>query len=375
MRPTHIVLANVIATIAALCVCSSLTASAQSFAPPVLYSTGGAAPQGVAIGDLNRDGKLDVVVTNSEVNGTIGVLLGNGDGTLRPAVTYAAGSYPGSIVLADFNHDGFLDVAVANRAIGTPGQVNILLGKGDGTFEPAVAYGPFTDAFSIVKGDVNQDHNLDIVVGDVGQGSLLLGKGDGTFTLGQPIGGTNAVAFAVADFNGDGRPDLVCADNSGSQVQLFVGNGKGGFTLQSTYRVSTPPIAIVAGDFNGDGVPDFAIAGEAVNNKGSNVTVFESSAKGYVGKKYPYGDEPRFITTTKFIRHGSLYLVIANEFNGTIDLFRRMKNGSFTKPVVIADGAPVAAYMAVGDLNRDGKTDLVVADGFVDGKIRVLLQK
>jgi len=375
MRPAHIVLANVIGSLGVLCVCFSLTASAQKFAPPVLYSTGGAAPQGVAIGDLNGDGKLDVVVTNAEVNGTIGVLLGNGDGTLRTAVTYAAGSYPESIVLADFNHDGFLDVAVANRAIGTSGQVNILLGNGDGTFKPAVAYGPFTDAFSIVTGDVNGDHNLDIVVGDVGSGSLLLGRGDGTFELGQPIGGTNAVAFAVADFNRDGKLDLVGADNSGSQVQLFVGNGKGSFKLRSTYRVSTPPIAIIAGDFNGDGVPDFAVADEAVNNSGSNVTVFESSAKGYVGKKYPYGDEPRFITTTKFIRHGRLYLVTANEFNGTIDLFRNLKNGGFTKPVAIADGAGVAAYMAVGDLNGDGKTDMVIADGFVDGKIRVLLQE
>jgi len=366
---------NVLTAIAVLCVCLPVAVVAQKFDTPVLYPTGGAAPQAAAIGDLNGDGKMDVVVTNDEVNGTIAVLLGNGDGTLQPAVTYPAGAFPEFIVLADFNHDGLLDVAVTNRAIGTPGQVTIFLGKGDGTFQEPVAYGPFADAFSIAVADMNGDGNLDIVVGDVSAGSLLLGNGDGTFRLGQPIGGQDAVAFAVADFNGDGKLDLVCANNLGQQLELFLGDGQGGFTFQTTYPVSTPPIALVAGDFNGDGVPDFAAADEAVNNLDSNVTVFESSGKGFVGKRYPYGDEPRFIATTKFTRTGKLYLVTANEFNGTADLFKSGKNGKFAKPVVVPSGAGVTGYLAVGDLNGDGRTDIVMADGLVDGMIRVLLQK
>src|ERR1700693_1061030 len=245
---------------------------AQKFARPVPYLTGAPAPNGVALGDLNGDGRLDVVVANADVSGTVAVLLGNGDGTLQTAVTYPAGAYPEFVVLADFNRDGHLDVAVGNRAIGGSGWVTILLGNGDGTLAPPVSYGPFTDAFSLATGDFNQDGALDIVVGDTASGSVLLGKGDGSFSTGSPIGASNAVFFAVADFNGDGRLDLVSADNSANTIQLLTGNGNGTFTLKSSYLVATPPIALVAADFNGDGIPDFAAADEAVNNAGSNVT-------------------------------------------------------------------------------------------------------
>ena len=157
-----------------LCFLLSSAISAQTFQSPVAYPTGASAPNGVALGDLNGDGRLDVVVANSDVLGTVAVLLGNGDGTLQPAVTYAAGSYPEFIALADFNKDGRLDLAVANRGIGISGYVNILLGNGDGTFQSPVAYGPFLDAFSLALADFNRDGALDIVVADVSSGSLLL---------------------------------------------------------------------------------------------------------------------------------------------------------------------------------------------------------
>ena len=367
--------ASVLVIFAALCVCLPVAALAQKFFPPVLYPTGGAAPMGVAIGDVNGDGNMDVVVTNDQVNGTIGVLLGNGDGTLRPAATYPAGSYPEFIVIADFNHDGHLDIAVGNRAIGTPGQVSILLGNGDGTFQARVAYGPFLDAFSLALGDIDADGNVDIVVGDTAFGSVLLGNGNGTFRTGPPVGMGNAIAFSVADFNADGKADLVGANNAGQEVDILLGDGEGNFTMKESHSVSTPPIAVVSGDFNGDGIPDFAVADEAVNNLNSNVTVFESSGGGFVSKRYPFGDEPRFITISKMTRTGRLYLVAGNEFNGTVDLFHNTKTGWFAKPVVVTGGAGVMGYLAVGTLNKDGKTDLVIADGFVDGMIRVFLHE
>jgi hypothetical protein len=362
----------IIASIMAL---SAVVASAQVFAPPVGYPTGAPGPNGVALGDLNGDGYVDVVVANADQSGTIGVLLGNGDGTLQSAVTYPAGPYPEFVVLADFNNDGYLDVAVGNRAIGGPGYVSVLLGNGDGTFQSPGSYGPYTDAFSLAVADFNNDGNLDIAIADTSSGSLLLGNGNGTFRAGSAIGASGTLFFAVADFNRDGKLDLVSAFNAGKEIQMLLGNGQGSFTLKASYTVATPPIALVAADFNGDGIPDFASADEAVNDKGSNVTVFESSGKKYTKKRYAYGDEPRLIVASDITNNGELDLVTENEFNGTVDLFMNQGTGIFNPPIVLNDGGITAASVALGNLNGDGLPDIVVTDGQIPGEVHVLLQE
>ncbi|HXN57306.1 MAG TPA: VCBS repeat-containing protein, partial [Candidatus Angelobacter sp.] len=117
-----------------------------------------------------------------------------------------------------------------------------------------------------------------------------------------------------------------------------------------------------------DGIPDFASADEAVNNLGSNVTVFESSSAGhYVKRKYPFGDEPRLIVAADINLDGKLDLVTENEFNGTVDLFLNSGNGVFRSPEVLHDGGITAASVAVGDLNGDGKPDIVAATSDASG--------
>jgi|SRR5271156_1194727 len=149
----------------------------------------GGAPTAIASGDFNGDGISDIAVTNSSDN--VSILLGTGGGTYAPQVTYPTGPGPLAIVTADFNGDGNLDLAVANENCtpnprGPPdcssGTVSILLGNGDGTFQPHVDYPVFGQ--SIVAADFNGDGKLDLAVASGGGVTVLLGNGNGTFQAG-----------------------------------------------------------------------------------------------------------------------------------------------------------------------------------------------
>src|SRR6516164_340033 len=122
----------------------------------------GSGPQSVAVGDFNGDGKPDLAVVNSYSN-NVSVLLGNGDGTFQPAVSYGTGSGtgPAFVAVGDFNHDGKLDLAVANS---NSSNVSVLLGNGDGTFQTAVNYDVGGAPTSIAVGDFNHDGKLDLAV-------------------------------------------------------------------------------------------------------------------------------------------------------------------------------------------------------------------
>jgi len=216
------------------------------FANAVVYGSGGYGAESVAVADLNGDGKADLVVANCGSGGSsacnspglVGVLLGNGDGTFQTVVTYGSGGLGAySVVVADVNGDGKPDLVVANNCASAsncvsygPGSVGVLLGNGDGTFQTAVAYGSSGfDAFSIAVADVNGDGKPDLVVlnGCVNASScenyehglvgVLLGNGNGTFqtAVAYDSGGYvlygGATALAVADLNGDGKPDVVVA--------------------------------------------------------------------------------------------------------------------------------------------------------------------
>ena len=197
-----------------------------TFQPMVSYAVGNT-PYSAVVGDFDQDGNLDVAVTNSADN-TVSILLGNGDGTLKPQITYAVGSGPRTLALADFNGDGFLDLAVTNFNDNT---VTILLGNSDksGNFQvqgPAPATG--ANPAGIAVGDFNGDGLADLAVTNFGANTLsvLLGKGDGTF---QPQVaftaniGASPYPVAVGDFNGDGIPDLAVANYGALSASIMLG--------------------------------------------------------------------------------------------------------------------------------------------------------
>jgi uncharacterized protein YfaP (DUF2135 family) len=186
--------------------------------------------------------------------------LGKGDGTFQPAVNYGAGRNSQSVAAADFNSDGKLDLVVVNGS-STTGSVSVLLGKGDGTFQTAVNFAAGRNPESVAVGDFNGDGKADVVVANdlaAGSVSLLLGKGDGTFQAAVAYAaGTHPVSVRVGDFNGDAKNDVVAATDEG--VSVLLGNGDGTFEAPVSFPAGSNPVSVAIGDFNGDGLSDLAV--------------------------------------------------------------------------------------------------------------------
>lgn len=231
-----------------------------TFQPEIPFSTGGLIAFGMAVGDVNGDGKPDVVMghqctDNTCTTSTVGVLLGNGDGTFQPSVVYNSGGiYPDWVAIADINGDSKPDLVVANSSTSTTinqGDIGILMGNGDGTFQPVVAYSASEfGAASLGISDVDGDGKPDVVVvncsatsgncnGGGGNVGVLLGNGDGTVqpVVTFPPGGNTPFGVAVADLNGDTKSDVVVA-NCNSNV---CGNAAGAVAV--LLNASTGPTA------------------------------------------------------------------------------------------------------------------------------------
>jgi trimeric autotransporter adhesin len=229
-----------------------------SFQPAVFYPQSlmtGAEGYSVAVADFNNDHKLDVAVTSG--NGSLALLLGNGDGTFSsPAYLFdAAATF---LVTADFNGDGKLDIAAGGTNPTT--ETALLFGNGDGTFQPAVFPASLSGFVAEFTADLNNDGRPDLV----SSYQVALGNGDGTFTLLPMLSGGNTFIDALADLNGDGKPDAFVTyfgvSSHPLQTGVLLGNGDGTFgpliNVPTSGLLLFPSTPLMIADMNGDGLPD-----------------------------------------------------------------------------------------------------------------------
>jgi hypothetical protein len=360
-----------------------------SFSRPVTYSTGGA--YSVAVADVNGDGRLDGVFAGSDV---VGVMLGRGDGTLQPEVSYlTGGTFAVQVRVGDLNHDGKADLVVSSYGGGNngDGSVGVLLGDGDGTFEPVVTYDPgWPYPGQLAIADVNGDGSPDIVVvNQSGPGTgdirVLLGGGDGTFQLGGTYdsGGVDLFGVALADVNTDGRPDIVVGGWFSGTVSVLLGNGDGTFREPVVYSGGGYPLSVAVADVNGDGKPDLEVAEYTGHGE---VGVLLGKGDGTFQPIVIYDSGGNFadsLAVADLNGDGNPDVVVTNcgadTIHGCTSLFTSVVSvllgngdGTLQPPATFNAGGNSVSSVAVGDLNGDGKPDLVTSD-WIPGGINVLL--
>ena len=311
--------------------------------------------------------------------GTVALVPGAGSSGLSflnsaiPTPTYC-----GSVAVADFNGDGKpdLDLGIASRTIYgyTTNALLVLLGNGDGTFTATPDVPVVGFVTSILVADLNGDGKQDLVLKmealpDTSPSiQVLLGNGDGTFIVGQTFTPPNAASIAVGDFNGDGIPDLAVTNETINTVSIYLGNGDGTFTLNGTETTGSGPFGITTGDFNGDGKLDLAVA----NAHDGTITVLLGNGDGtfthaQASSAVGAGVSPAAIRAADLNGDGVLDLVVVStapppSAGGSLTILLGKGDGTFIEAPQSPLMNEAVGAIALGDLNGDGKADLVISN-------------
>jgi FG-GAP-like repeat len=283
-------------------------------------------PVSMVLGHFDSDASLDLAITSS-VSNQVFVFLGDGSGGFMPSPWpsaspppgYSTGNKPAALATADYDSDGFADLIVANVDDSSP--ITLLKGNGAGGFSQAgsLQVGTSTGVRSIAAADLNGDFNVDIIaVDDLNEAAVFFGDGTGQFSDGLGNAGsarTYAVgstpsAVAVADLNGDGRPDIVVANAGSDDLSVLLQAADHSFGPAGAYAAGTEPSALSVGDLNGDGFLDLAVA----NNGSSDVSVLLGNGNGTFQLATAYGvrTNPRAVVIADIDNNGGLDIATAN---------------------------------------------------------------
>jgi len=344
----------------------------------------------VAVPDLNGDGKLDIIACYSKVSGPpphpgiVAIYLQDAanPGTFLSPVNYDVGNDPVALAIGDLNGDGKPDIVTANTIMNADGtgssSVSVLLQDpaNPGQFLSAASYSTGFSPVAVAIGDLNADGRPDLAVADTTGISLLMQNpaAPGTFLAATTItignGGTSAVA--IADLDGDGRADLVASTSSGVNVYLQDPTSPGRFLSPVTYKAGEQPIFIAIQDLNGDGRPDLAVANYGTPDDGStaslSVLLQTTSGAGLFlpATNYSTGIRSSVVVTADLNGDGKADIVVANsgDLSGSsVSVFLQdpLAPGTF-QPATNYAGSGVISWVAVGDMNGDNKPDLVIVD-------------
>lgn len=339
-----------------------------SFSAATNFATA-AGPNHAALGDFDGNGVQDLVTANS--SGNVSVLLGAGGATFGTHTDFSMGTDPRSVVVGDFNGDARQDVAAAGF-----GQEWNYIRLGTGLTSPLTSmlgtiavYDTGVKPSSVVAADFNGDGKLDLVTANTATStttdnsvSIRLGAGDGTFGTGWPtkFAMTSQPMFVVAgDLNGDGKQDVVTADYGSSKVSIRLGDGTGSFGPVTSISVGTNPRSLALSDLNADGKLDLV-----VTNYGSgNVSILVGNGTGGFSAptNFPAGSGPDSVAVGDFNGDGSKDLAVANSGSNNVSILSGNGNGNFGAAINFGVGSNPTSVL-VSDFNSDGKQDLAVTN-------------
>ncbi|HEV8205315.1 MAG TPA: FG-GAP-like repeat-containing protein, partial [Acidimicrobiia bacterium] len=344
-----------------------------SFAPAI-DSPSGNGPNAIATGDFNHDGRLDLVVANGGNNGfianTVTILQGDGAGRFAVRQTLSVSGDPTGVAVGDFNSDGNLDLAVSDLS----SNITVFIGVGNGTFDqrsPIFVGGG--GASSVVTADFDGDGRLDLAAPlGIGRVSVLLGNGDGSFGPDRrsPVG-TDPRSIAVGDFNRDGRLDLAVSNYGSHDISVLLNAGAGDFALLQTIPAEGDSNYIVTGDFDGDGRLDLAVAGAGAFVSPGGVSIFRGRTDGsFQAPPLHVGMPATSLAVADVNGDGALDLVEATS-SSLAHVLVGNGDGTFGAPTGYSVGADVVA-VAAGDVNNDWRPELVAAN-LVSSTVSVLM--